>query len=265
VRHGEIDGWPLFREHALREVKAKRGLTLMVGLPHLVRLAAAGALFQKAPRVLRVGGRGAARPARVLHPRRQRHGLHDHPRVAAIMAENVMRFLERNPDVDILGLSQNDGVNWCECPRCLRLEPRRAMRLHRGTPTAHAAQSAPAQPDRGDRRPAFPDKRFAAMAYSGTLEPPENPRFRLHPNIDLIPALFERMYDRPLNQGLTPDDHRTMNLDYVRTDLLYTCFPDLLRRWRRLVQAGSFYTSTTWRTMAAIACRSRFTTRWSRT
>ena len=40
------------------------------------------------------------------------------PEVVRVMTENMSAFLRENPEIEIIDLWNNDGLGWCECPRC---------------------------------------------------------------------------------------------------------------------------------------------------
>jgi len=234
---GEIDYWPEYREHAVREIKEKRGMTLMVGCHTWTHFLNPNQYFKKHPEYY------ALVRGKRLNPMTPGSGgamvCLTHPDVPRIMEENVIMFLSQNPEVDILGLSQNDGNNWCECPRCACLEPLVGRRFSPIVPVKTRSNLFLINKIVERVVKVFPNKRFAAMAYSHTLEPPDIPGFRLHPNLDLIIALYERAYDRPLGKGLEPADWRTMHFDFLPTR--YTLYPEILRRWRRIVQGRIYF------------------------
>ena len=42
--------------------------------------------------------------------------------VVSLMAENMNAFLEANPEIEVIDLWNNDGLGWCECEACRRLQ-----------------------------------------------------------------------------------------------------------------------------------------------
>ncbi len=46
-----------------------------------------------------------------------------HPDVAPLMAENMNKWLDENPEADVVDLWHNDGGGFCHCPKCTPVEP----------------------------------------------------------------------------------------------------------------------------------------------
>jgi len=44
------------------------------------------------------------------------------PDLPKVMAENMGRFLDRNPEIEIIDLWTNDSAVWCFCPECKRMQ-----------------------------------------------------------------------------------------------------------------------------------------------
>jgi hypothetical protein len=49
-----------------------------------------------------------------------------HPDVARLMAENIVQWLDENPEVDAVDLWHNDGSGFCHCAKCTRQSARGA-------------------------------------------------------------------------------------------------------------------------------------------
>lgn len=229
----ELDAWPAFSHAALREIKEKRGMTLLLGCHVWNHFLNPNQYFRKHPEYFPLlNGRRIARNNSMV--------CTTHPDVPRIMAENVIMFLARNPGIDFLCLGQNDGNAWCECPRCRQLDEGQISRLYRPRMVATMRNLFLVNRIVEQVVRVFPRHRFAAFAYADTLEPPNVPGFHLHPNLDLIVALSGRMYDRPLAQGVRPDEHRTLPLDEYPADVLYAEFPGVLKHWRRIVPGRIF-------------------------
>lgn len=43
------------------------------------------------------------------------------PEIFDVMVNNMKRFANKNPDIDILGFYPNDGFGWCQCEECQKL------------------------------------------------------------------------------------------------------------------------------------------------
>lgn len=212
------------RDFFLREVKEKRGMLLAAGI-HAAQFWVPSDVYRKKhpDYYAEVGGR-----------RGGNHLCVSNPGVAAVAAENVVRFLETRPGIDLLGLSLGDGGGFCECRECMKLEGRE----HYGFPFGKQPSSRCISKayltfcNRVVQRVAatYPRQRFFALIYSATLTPPLDDTLPLHPNLDLCIAL-PRRYDRPLDAGFTGVEDVTLTRSEKAR---YTDYPDLLQRWRRL-------------------------------
>lgn len=166
------------------------------------------------------------------------------PAAAELSAENIIRYLEANPGMDVIGLGANDGpAGWCECPACEAFEPLRFSplqpRIYAGrVKSLTYAAFCNRVVEQVARR--FPNQRFAALFYTNTLPPPADPQFRLHPNIDAVLALFERYYDRPLAAGVRAEDYRSMP-PHKMLEERYTQYPAILRRWREIAPGRVYF------------------------
>ena len=121
-------------------------------------------------------------------------------------ADALKRYLDANPEVDVLGIIPNDGFGWCECPRCLKLE-----KSERQSPLRHPLQAGGRRTMIGSRRyhrivqhvaervgTAYPDRLFSFWAYAGVILPSPAVR-RLPDNFLLTLALYERWYSDALD------------------------------------------------------------------
>jgi len=97
------------------------------------------------------------------------------PAVAPLMARNMGRFLRENPEIEIIDLWNNDGLGWCECPPCRRMngvsadstEPYHSTTRGYMKFVNHVA---------GLLAEEYPDVRVNALAYGFTLHcDPQNP------------------------------------------------------------------------------------------
>lgn len=107
--------------------------------------------------------------------------------VAAVIAE-LRRTLDARPDTDFIGLGQGDGVNFCECPRCLALDTGEIWPGSDGTGSAGLPViterwlSFVNEVARGLQR-THPGKGVYTLAYHQTFRPPDPAVIGPEPNV----------------------------------------------------------------------------------
>ena len=166
-----------------------------------------------------------------------------HPKVAEIMANNIIAFSQKFPDIQTIGFWPNDQFFWCECDECQKAEPfwtspvnpaplvGDTTRMHTRKYLAFANKVI------GLVTKKCPKLRFEIIAYWTTLEPPENLGFPIHPNLNLAVAPIERHYDRPLNKPLTKAELRDTFIEGIHLPWdrnKYVHYPRMLAEWRKI-------------------------------
>jgi len=114
-----------------------------------------------------------------------------HPDVIRLSIEWARKHFDRRPDTDILSISPNDGLGFCECERCRRLDTGAAQSTGDNPFAAGTGQRV--QPVLSDRMFTFanavaagvaathPSKSVLMLAYSSYRQPPQ--RVKIHPNV----------------------------------------------------------------------------------
>ena len=110
------------------------------------------------------------------------------PEVVRLAVEWVRKFFQDNPGVDIVSISPNDGLGFCECDRCRALDYEEPMK-----PGELIEIRSRPHPVITDRIFAFanavaegvaathPDKRLLILAYTAYRKPPR--QVKPHPNL----------------------------------------------------------------------------------
>ncbi|HLA41532.1 MAG TPA: DUF4838 domain-containing protein, partial [Candidatus Glassbacteria bacterium] len=106
------------------------------------------------------------------------------PDVVKLAIAWVRRYFDQNPDVDIVSISPNDGLGFCECEGCRALDPK---------PVEFIARPSGPHPIITDRMFTFanavaeglaathPQKRLLMLAYGVYRAPPR--QVKVHPNL----------------------------------------------------------------------------------
>jgi hypothetical protein len=114
-----------------------------------------------------------------------------HPDVIRLSIEWARKYFDLHPDTDILSISPNDGLGFCECERCRRLDTGAAQSTGDNPFAAGAAQRT--QTVISDRiftyanavasgvAATHPSKSVLMLAYSSYRQPPQ--RVKPHPNL----------------------------------------------------------------------------------
>lgn len=149
-----------------------------------------------------------------------------HPEVPRIVAQNILRFVEHNPEVEAVDLWMNDTEDWCECAHCAEMEGPSDYARFRDVLRPPDQE----QPFRARSRAYYafvnrvaalvaecaPDLVISPLAYACCYEPPLD--IQLAPNVLLGFATFYREATKPLTAcGVTRNR---------------ACL-DLIRSWRR--------------------------------
>ena len=95
------------------------------------------------------------------------------PDNVAALIENVGELLESKPDLNLVGLIQNDSDVYCECYRC------RAVYRETGSRSGALLKAINAVCEAYEEK--YPNVKFATWAYNWSIKPPTN--LKLHKNI----------------------------------------------------------------------------------
>jgi pimeloyl-ACP methyl ester carboxylesterase len=169
--------------------------------------------------------------------------------------EHILRWLEEHPEVDIVGVCQEDWGGWCECDNCRRVE-----REEGGAHSGPIVRFVNALAEEVTKK--YPDKRILTYAYQYSETAPA--RARPHPNVRIQLAPISACVGHPgeecpLNKALLMDNlkgwSRLTNQIYMYgyatnfSHFLYP-FPDFYRlaadipMLKRIGVAGIYYESS---------------------
>ena len=120
------------------------------------------------------------------------------PEVLAIVTSNVLAAMRAEPEARIFSVSQNDCLNFCECPACKAVDNEEGS--HAGTLVRFVNAVAEAV----ERE--FPDNLIDTLAYNYSTKPPKKTRVRKN----VVPRLCTVHCDfsRPIPDSLSADTHR---------------------------------------------------------
>jgi pimeloyl-ACP methyl ester carboxylesterase len=116
--------------------------------------------------------------------------------------ERILSWLEEHPEVDIVGVCQEDWRGWCECDQCRRVEQEEG-----GAHSGPIVRFVNALAEEITKK--YPNKRILTYAYQYSEPAPS--RTRPHPNvrIQLAPisaCVGHPAEECPLNKGLLMDN-----------------------------------------------------------
>ena len=117
------------------------------------------------------------------------------PEVLAIVTSNVLSVMRSEPNARIFNVSQNDCLNFCECPRCKAIDDEEGT--HAGTLVRFVNAIAEAVEKE------FPENCIETLAYTYTTKPPKKTRVRRN----VVPRLCTVHCDfaRPIPDSLSAD------------------------------------------------------------
>lgn len=102
------------------------------------------------------------------------------PEVVAIIAERMRLFARQNPDADIIGVGPNDGHGWCECERCVAMDPPEERKLGEVSTRAFTFFNMIAERVTKD----FPGRLVGTSAYNQHMNPPRGLKV-IHPHLEV--------------------------------------------------------------------------------
>ena len=105
------------------------------------------------------------------HGSSERHQLClTNPDVLRIVTEEVLAAIRRDPGARFYGVSQNDGMGYCQCERCA------AVDAEEGSPAGTMVRFVNAVAEAVEKE--FPDVLVETLAYRYTRTPPKSARYR---------------------------------------------------------------------------------------
>ena len=144
------------------------------------------------------------------------------PDVLAIVVSNVLARIRADPGAKFYGVSQNDWLNGCECPRCAAVDAEEESRAGTLVRFVNAVAEAVERE--------FPGVMIETLAYQYTRRPPKKTRLRRN----VVPCLctIECDFAHPIDGGVYPENvsfRRDIDGWAAQTDALYlwdytTCF-----------------------------------------
>ncbi len=114
------------------------------------------------------------------------------PDVVKEAAKNMIKALDENPGAQVVSLSPNDGYGFCECERCMALDPKgphSLLDVQRGKSVGYRMNILSNRMwlfyNQVTREVAkkYPDVLVKSFAYSLYTDPPTTPDFRCEPNL----------------------------------------------------------------------------------
>lgn len=106
------------------------------------------------------------------HPGQASQWCLTNPEVFEIVAERVDSIFKANPQCNIISVSQNDGMTYCQCDKC------RAINEHEGSLSGTIITFLNKLAAR------FPDKEFSTLAYQFSVNPPKY--LKPLPNVNIM-------------------------------------------------------------------------------
>jgi len=97
------------------------------------------------------------------------------PDVVKIATEQVFKWIEDNPDVDIISIDQNDNYNYCQCPACAAIDEKEDS--HAGCVINFVNEIADSVAKR------YPHVKIQTLAYLYSIKPPKN--LKPSPNVTI--------------------------------------------------------------------------------
>jgi hypothetical protein len=122
-----------------------------------------------------------------------------HPQLRDEVVKRVKEWLRESPDAQIVSVTQNDHMGWCECPNCKALDD--AEESHAGTMISFANYIAEKiEPD-------FPNLAVDTFAYQYTRKPPKTvkPRRNVIVRLCSIECNFREPLDHASNAAFADD------------------------------------------------------------
>ena len=121
------------------------------------------------------------------------------PEVVDFMVAQVRAMLQKNPQIRIFSISQNDTAGYCQCPNCAKIDK------EEGTPAGTIVRFVNTVAERLEKE--YPKVLFDTLAYQYSRKPPKTIRAR--PNVVIRLCSIECSFSQPLdsktNQAFADD------------------------------------------------------------
>ena len=98
------------------------------------------------------------------------------PDVTSISIKRALGWIDKNRDKRYFMITYGDTGNWCQCPNCLKLDPKKEEYINRLMKWVNAIADAVGQK--------YPDKIITTFAYGGSDKP--NTDINIAPNVNII-------------------------------------------------------------------------------
>ncbi len=125
------------------------------------------------------------------------------PDVLKIAIKEIERWLDEDPEANIVSITQNDWEGWCECDKCRLIDEKEES--HSGTVVAFVNAIA------DSLGPKYPNVFFDTFAYTYTQKPPKSLQVRKNVIIRLC-----HMQPSCDSHPLTECDRNAKYVDYLR-------------------------------------------------
>ena len=121
------------------------------------------------------------------HPGQASQWCLTNPKVFDIVAERVDSIFKANPQCNIISVSQNDGLTFCQCDKCRAINEREGSLS--GTIITFLNKLAAK----------FPDKEFSTLAYQFSVNPPKH--VKPLPNVNIMLCDINCTREVPLTEN----------------------------------------------------------------
>lgn len=167
------------------------------------------------------------------------------PEVKKIFIEYFLNFFRKHPYVKRFTFFPNDGQGPCFCENCMKIEkPWQGVTTHQLQYTKNyvlfAAEIARAVAKE------FPGAVIEVGSYNGHTEIPEDFNEELPENLDVLFCIYERKWDRALDDPPSDEELRqtlanSVVSSYEKDAKKYTIYPEIFKKWRKYVKGRFRY------------------------
>ncbi len=209
----------LTRDHRKKvEENMKKGLVFFTSA-HFGHWLGGSALFDTHPEYfpLLEGKRTEGFPSGYVEGKLQQHNYClSNPDLVIDVAKSIREFVELYPDVELIGVNQQDSAKWCQCEGCKAF----------GTPSDRLHTFLNRLVD--ELGPVLDNRSLATQAYQDTDQPP----VKVKPNrkVVIFYALIEHCARHGWDEGCPTQEKQKKNLaswlDYGNTVIAYTYHGD---------------------------------------
>ncbi len=168
-----------------------------------------------------------------------------HPEVKKIFIEYLLNFFKKYPFIKRLTFFPNDGQGPCFCPNCRKIEEPWIGKTTKQLQYTknYALFSADIAKEIAKH---FPDVRLEIGSYDGHTELPDDFDQVLPENIDVIFCIYERKWDRSLDNPPSDEELRrtlaqTTVSSYEKDAIKYTIYPEFFKKWAKHIKGNMRY------------------------